>query len=150
MPRFRFALEGLLTSRRAAERLHQRAVAEIERERMGLEDRLRAQQASIAGGRQEVREALVGRIDARVLRLHAANSIQQLRLGQRLALELAGVHRRLEAARQALVEAAQSRRAIELLRERRLEEWNAGIAKAETEAIDELAIIAAARNRTGA
>ena len=146
MPRFRFALEGLLKARRADEQREQRAVADVERERLFLEDRLRRQQHAIASGRQSLRDSLVGSVDAQMLRLHAASTIQQMRQGQRLALELAGVHRRLEAARQTLVEAARARRAIELLRERRFEQWKAALDKAEDAALDELAVIAAARN----
>lgn len=147
MPRFRFALEGLLTARRAAEQQHQRAVAEIERERMTLEDRLRSQQSSIAASRRSLRDSLVGVLDAQMLRLHAASSIQQMRQGQRMALELAGVHKRLELARQSLVEASRARRAIELLRERRFAQWKAALDKAEADTLDELAVIAAARRR---
>jgi flagellar export protein FliJ len=79
--------------------------------------------------------------------MHAVASIQQLRQGQRLALELAGVHKRLELARQSLVEAARERRAIELLRERRFAQWMAALDKAEADMLDELAVIAAARKR---
>lgn len=128
-----------------AEQVKQRAVADIERERLALEDKLRRQQDTIALARDSLRESLIGTLDAHNLRLHAASSIQQMRQAQRLALELAGVHRRLEAARAALIEASRARRAIELLRERRFEQWKAALDKAENNALDELAVIAAAR-----
>jgi len=151
MPAFRFPFEGLLKSRRLAEQARQRAVADLERERRALEDRLRTLQSAIASNRQELRDALVGTVNAHALRLHAASSIQQMRQAQRSALELAGVHRRLDTARAALVEAARARRAIELLRERRLAAWKAALDKAEDQAIDELAVISAARaGRSGA
>jgi flagellar protein FliJ len=51
----------------------------------------------------------------------------------------------MEAARAGLIEAAKARRAVELLRERRWEEWKFAQEKAETAALDELAVIAAAR-----
>ena len=145
MPRFRFALESLLTARRLAEREQQRVVASIERERLALEESLRRQQQDISSARQSLRDSLIGTLDAHILRLHAASSLQQMRSAQRLVLELAGVHRRLETARSALVEAARARRAIELLRERRFAQWKAALAKAEDQALDELAVIAAAR-----
>jgi len=145
MPRFRFPLEGLLKSRRMLEQARQRAVADFERERLALQDRLRRQQEAIVSDRQDLRGALLGTLDAHMLRLHAASSIQQMRLAQRLVLELAGVHRRLETARAALVEASRARRAIELLRERRFEQWKAALDKADNQALDELAVIAAAR-----
>jgi flagellar FliJ protein len=147
MPRFQFALEGLLRARRAVEQQHQRAVAAVERERLSLEDRLRSQQQEIVAARQMLRDSLVGQVDAHALRLHASASIHQMRQAQRMALELAGAHRRLEQARLLLVEAARARRAIELLREGRLAQWRALQEKAETDALDELAVFAAARVR---
>jgi flagellar FliJ protein len=147
MPRFHFPFEGLLKARRLAEREQQRAVAAIERERLTLEDALRRQQQELSSGRQSLRDSLIGTLDAQMLRLHAALSLQQMRGAQRLVLELAGVHRRLEMARAALVEAARARRAIELLRERRLAQWKAALDKAEDHALDELAVIAAGRKQ---
>ncbi len=148
MPRFRFPLDGLLKARHAVEQQKQRAVAEIERERLTLEDQLRSQQQNFAENRQELRDALVGTVNASALRLHAASAIQQMRLAQRLVLELAGAHTRLESARAALVEASRARRAIELLRERRFEQWRASLDKAESVMLDELAVFAAARRRS--
>jgi flagellar FliJ protein len=145
MPRFRFELEALLRSRRLAEQARQREVASIERERSILEDTLRRQQRAIEEGKASLTDALVGTIDAESLRLHAAATMQQLRQGQRIVLELAGVHRRLDSARIALIEAARRRRAVELLRQQRLEQWQAAQDKAETDAIDELAVIRAAQ-----
>jgi flagellar protein FliJ len=144
-PKFNFALESLLKARRMYEQQHQRAVAQIERERISLEDNLRRQQANIALGKQATKSSLIGRIDASALRMHAASSIAVMRAAQRTVLELAGVHRRLDAARLELVEAMRERRAVELLRERRFEQWKYEIDRAENSAIDELAIIAAAR-----
>jgi flagellar FliJ protein len=148
MARFRFPLESLLTARRLAERERQRGVADLERQRMRLEQKLRRMQDAIAGGRQDLRTALVGTLDAQSLRMHAASSLHHLRAAQRVVLELAGVQRNLDAARAALIEAARARRAIELLRDRRLEQWKTAQNKAETDMLDELAVIAAAR-RTG-
>lgn len=145
MAKFRFELEALLRARRLAEQTRQREVAGIERERSILEDTLRRQQRMIEEGKASLTGALVGMIDAEALRLHAAATMQQLRQGQRIVLELAGVHRRFEAARTTLIEAARRRRAVELLRQRRFEQWCAAQDKAETDAIDELAVIRAAQ-----
>jgi flagellar export protein FliJ len=71
--------------------------------------------------------------------------VQQMRHAQRLVLELAGVRRTLEAAQAALADAARGRRAIELLRERRFSQWRQAQDKIENDALDELAVIAAAR-----
>ena len=145
MAKFSFNLEPLLKAKKRVEEVHQRAVAQIDRQRMDLEDRLRRQQANIAQGKQSLRDGLVGTVDTHSLRLHAASSMQMMRTAQRVVLELAGVHKRLEAARATLVAAAKERRAMELLRDQRFAQWKAARDKRETAALDELAVIAAAR-----
>lgn len=148
MAKFTFSLDPLLKARLTVEQRHQRAVAVIEQERRGLEERIRDQQRQIAEGKQTVRGGLIGAVDAQGLRQHAASSLHMMRQAQRLVLELHGVHRRLEAARAGLIEAAKARRAVELLRERRWEEWKSAQERAETAALDELAVIAAARSKS--
>jgi flagellar FliJ protein len=145
MARFRFKLEPLLRARRHVEREKQRAVAGIERERLALEDALRRRQRFVIEGKAALRDHLVGDLDMPSLRAHAGSTIQVMREAERIVLELAGVHKRLEVARSALVEAARDRRSLELLRDRRLAQWKAALNKAEDAALDELAIHAAAR-----
>lgn len=145
MSKFTFSLDPLLKARVAAEREHQRAVAVIEVERQVLEQRLKDQQNLIAEGKLALKDGLVGAVDAANLRQHAASSLHAMRLAQRMALELHGVHRRLHAARTGLVEAARARRVVELLREKRWEEWKRAQEHAETAALDELAVMSAAR-----
>ena len=88
---------------------------------------------------------LIGTIDLSSLRMHAATSIAAMRKAQRIVLQLAGVHKRLEAARSELAQAMKARRVIEILRERRLQEWMALREKTEVNELDELAVIAVAR-----
>jgi flagellar export protein FliJ len=145
MKRFVFKLDPVLRARRRAEQVHQRVVAGLERERVELEDRLRRQQRLMTEGKQALREGLVGSLRMHELRQQAGSSMALLRSAQRLALELAGVHQRIEVARRELVEAARRRRAIELLRDRRYEQWRVAVEKAEISRMDELAAIAAAR-----
>ncbi len=145
MPRFRFKLEPLLTARKQIERAKQRVVAELERRRLELEDMLRSQQRFISEGKQSLRDRMVGSLDLPVMRSHASCTVQLMRRAQRIVLELAGIHSRLQAAREELIEAARDRRAVELLRERRFEQWKADLNKAEDAAVDELAVQAAAR-----
>lgn len=145
MARFVFSLQPVLKARRRAEEELQRAVAQIERERMRLEDVLRGHQRSLVSDKNLLRAGLTGLIDARDLRLQANCARQIMRRAQQIVLELAGVYKRLEAARARLIEATRDRRAIELVRERRYEQFKAAIDKAETAALDELAVIAAAR-----
>jgi flagellar FliJ protein len=145
MTKFHFNLDPLLKAKKRVEEVHQRAVAQIDRQRMDMEASLRRQQANIALGKQSLRESLVGPVDTHSLRLHAASSMQMMRTAQRVVLELAGIHRRLESARVTLVEAAKERRAMELLRDQRFAQWKAAREKRETATLDELAVIAAAR-----
>jgi flagellar biosynthesis chaperone FliJ len=73
--------------------------------------------------------------------MHAASALHEMRDAQRLVIELAGVHRRLEAARVALGTAVRQRQAIEALRERRYRAWLRRRDRAETMALDELAVM---------
>jgi len=150
MARFRFQLEPLLRARRATERSHQLEVAEIDRRRVELEQTLRRQQQFISSGKREMSRRLVGPLEMSSLRQHAGSTIGLMRQGHRIVIELAGLHKRLEAARIRLREAARERRAVERLRERRFDQWRRRMQKAEDAAIDELAVQAAARPRSPA
>lgn len=145
MPRFIFKLEPLLKARRREEQARQRAVAAIERERLELEHRLQRQQRALGEGKRELRDDLVGTVNVTHVRFQASAALQVMRQAQRMALELAGIHKRLAAARGELIEAARARRALELLRESRFARWKTGIEKAEVAALDELAVQQAAR-----
>ncbi len=141
MPRFVFQLEPLLRARKHQEEAHQRAVAQIERQRRELEDTLRRHQRAIAGGKEGLRDMLTGPLDLRSLRGSAGAALHLERQCRRVVLQLAGIHQRLEAERCGLIEAMKQRRAIELLRDRRYEQFKAGQEKAETQALDELAAV---------
>ena len=148
MARFVFSLEPVLKARRRSEETFQRDVAGIERDRMRLEEILRGHQRSLVSNKDVLRAGLTGLIEVRDLRLQANSSLQIMRRAQQIVLELAGVYKRLEAARTRLIEASRRRRAIEFVRDRRYEQWKAALNKAETAALDELAVIAAARKES--
>ena len=143
-----FRLEPLLTVRRRAEDDARRAVAVLQRERLKLEAELRRRQQDIVAGKDRLRGTLTGRLDMGVLRLGAGSTLNVIRQAQQLALKLAGLGKRMESVRQVFLEARVRRRAIELLRERRFDQWKAALEKAETAALDELAVSAAARRET--
>lgn len=157
MARFRFKLEALLEQRRRLEKDRQRLVAEAERERLAIEQRLRACQRAISASKADLRDALVGPVpsmgapgagvDVHSVRLQAGASFHLAAEAQRLAIALSGAHRRWEAARRALLEAARDRKAVETLRDRRFEEWKREQARAETAAVDELVVMRAGRVR---
>lgn len=145
MRKFVFQLQPLLELRRRQEQTKQRALAEINRHRITLEAQLRRQQELIRQDKADLRQRLTGPLDTTALRMNASASLQSLRIAQRLAIELAGAHRRMNSARDELVEATKHRRAMELLRDRRFQQWSAEVEKADVTAMDELAVISAAR-----
>jgi len=138
--RFAFKLEPVLRLREREERERQRAVAVLERERLRLETFIRECQRASRAERGVLRDALAegGRVDLWPVRMQAAAAGELTARAARAAVELAGVLKRIEAARAMLVEATKRRRALELLKERRHEEWRRCEAKAEFLLVDEI------------
>ncbi len=149
MARFLFKLEAVLKQRRNEERDEQLAVAEIERQRIGLENRIRGMQSRIAAERLELRRVLVspGNGFDDIRRQAGAATVLNAQT-QRLVLELAGVHTRLDKARSKLQLATRRRKAMGRLRERRYEAWDMDERRKEAGAADDLNITAAARKET--
>ncbi len=145
MSKFIFALEPLLRVRRAEEESSQRLVADIQRERYTLEDRIRRKQQAITIGKSEQQNCLSGVLDMSMLRSHAGSTLRLMRDAQRIVLELAGLHKRQEVARDKLLEDTRRRRVVELLRENRFRRWKWTQEKIERDALDELAVNGAAR-----
>jgi flagellar FliJ protein len=153
MAKFVFRLQPLLRARQAVERQRQVAVAVLERERLALEDELRAVQRAIVAEKGELREQLspnVGgasaRLDLRGVRFQAGASLRLATRAQQVVLRLAGTHTRLEQARGLLLEAAKARKAVELLRERQLEEFVVEQKRREFAALDDMMVM---RGRAG-
>ena len=138
MPVFRFTLERILDLRLDEEDAKRRALAAIEARRRSLEESLRSRQAEIAAGRDEWRAGLVGPVDAEALRHNARAALGLVRRAQRAVLELAALEKALARARMELVEAARARRALEILRERRLAAHLAEEGRREQSALDEM------------
>jgi len=141
MARFRFRLDTLLEARRRAERDRQIELAELERERLRLEDAIRSRYAAARAGREDLRRALTPGAPRTMasVRLQATASLSLETQTQRLAIELAGVLRRLEGARERLLEAARERQAVERLREKRRDSWLAQERRREAIEQDEIA-----------
>jgi flagellar protein FliJ len=148
MARFRFGLQAVLDHREMIERQQQKVVAGFEAQRVRLEGVLRECQRSIATEKAGQR-TMLGSADIYGARQQAAAALRLMVAAQRAAVELAGVHKRLEAARAELLEAAKRRKAVELLRERRFEEWKRDLDRRELAAVDELAVMRAARKDDG-
>ncbi|MEO0511704.1 MAG: hypothetical protein AAF108_02255 [Planctomycetota bacterium] len=149
MSRFVFQYEAVLRVRRHEERQKQRRLAELERERGGMEERLRAIRRDLLGDRVTVREvAAGGSVDVSALRSKAASAVRSRAEAERTAIALAGVLRRIGAARSELLNAATARRSLELLRERRAEEHKRAELKRELAEIDDLVSVRASGGRS--
>ncbi|GAB5495948.1 MAG: hypothetical protein Phyf2KO_10280 [Phycisphaerales bacterium] len=150
MAKFRFRLQPVLRQRELAERDEQLKVAQVEQQRLRLEDRLRACQQRIESEQGELGGLISsGAINPAEARAQGAAVLAAKAEAQRLAVELAGVYKRLEAARGLLAKAAMKRRSMELLRDSHKENWKREINKAEDLAVDELAVLRASRRNEG-
>jgi len=151
MARFVFELDAVLEQRLAAERSKQVAVAALERQRIDLEDRVREIQRDIVREKEDLRDHLtpagggVGVVDVRTVRLQAGASLRMVGLAHHAALRLSGVLARLQGARRELLDATTRRKAVEVLRERRLAAWKRARSRREDAAIDELSVMSVPR-----
>jgi len=140
MAGFRFRLDPVLRQRERHEQSQQRVVAELERERIALEGRIRGWQRSIAQEKDDLAARLGpgSTADVRAARVQANASLTMAAQAQEAVLLLAGVHERIDRARLELVRRATARKALESLRERRLEAWRAEQNRRESIALDEI------------
>jgi flagellar protein FliJ len=158
MARFRFTLQALLDQRERVEQDRRRDVAAVEATRLELRRTLDAARAREADERRTWREIL-GPRDAASEPSNRASGALDLAAVCRQAHAIAGMARHtgeierqivrvegeLAAARERLAHAAKERRAMELLRDQRLEQWKRGEARAEEAALDEIAVAREAR-----
>ena len=146
-----FELQAVLKQGQAEERQRQLEVAALEAQRREIEDLIRSYQRDLMHERAELREQLdiekdgAVKLDLRGVRFQAGAALRLVTLAQRAVLQLAGVHKKLDAARITLLEAAMKRKAVETLRERRLEEWKYQQKKLEEASTDEMNVVRAAR-----
>jgi len=153
MATFIFSLQALLDQRLHFERERQLSVAAIERERLELEARVTACQNEIRSHKEDLRQLLGGptggAVDTRTVRLQAGAALHARARTQRMALQLAGLYRRLESARSELRKATMKRRAVELLRDKQFNEWKREIERRESRELDEIGTMRAARIAQG-
>lgn len=147
MPKFRFELEAVIKQRLAIERQKQLVLADLERMRLVLEDKLRGFQASITAEKNDLRDSLGSAnpssgssVDLSRVRMQANMSLHLVAKAQQTVFQLAALHRRLEAARKDLLAATTRRKAVEKLKERRYEKWRAEQASLEARVLDEIAV----------
>lgn len=163
--RFVFSLEAVLRQRRAAEEQRQLVVAALERERIGLEERIRGFQRSITSAKEDLRLRLgqergsgggggdggrAGTVSIPEVKMQANASLHLVARAQQAVIELAGLHRRIDAARLELLRATTARKAVELLRTRRYEEWREENKRKEAAELDEINVTRHGRNEEAA
>lgn len=151
MAGFVFELQAVLDHRTAVERQRQRDVAALEAQRIGLEEEIRGYRMRIESAREELRRALGserdrgGSADLLAARREAAASLHLIARAQQAARRLAGVLSRLDRARAELIRATVDRKAVEALRQRRLQAWKSERQRRESAALDELNVMRAGR-----
>lgn len=152
MARFKFELETVLDIRRNVERNKQLIVAELERDRLAIEGRIRGFQQQIVAERNDLRAHLDAErrdddapIDLSAVRMQANASLHLVAKAHQEVLRLAGVHKRIDAARLDLLKATTDRKAVETLRQRRYDAWMIEQNRREERALDEIATIGASR-----
>jgi flagellar FliJ protein len=139
MARFIFKLQAVLRQRRIIEDQRKKALADLLRQRVGLENELRDMQTAIRDDKSRMTGALIGRVDVRRIRQHASHVAQTTARAHTIVLRLSGLHHQIDHARAALLRAARDRKAIELLRDRQHRRWLAEQNRREAAALDELA-----------
>jgi len=152
MAKFRFQLQPVLDHRIAIERERMRALGELERDRLRLEARLRELREAATTEREDLRAALAGHsgpVDLTRVRLQAHAGFRCANEEHRTVLALAGVLERITRARQLLLEATTRRKGVELLKEKRLQEWRDEQNRREDALLDEIAVTRAANAGDG-
>jgi flagellar export protein FliJ len=156
MARFRFQLEPVLAQRQRVEDRCKLVVADLERQRLEIERALRELQDGIVRERSELRRHLGtpgsagsggegGPVELRDAKLQAAAAFTMDLRARQEVLRLAGLHKRLEAARSELLKATTARKAVDLLKERRWEAWRLEQSRVESAGVDEMAVMRAHR-----
>lgn len=147
MAKFVFQFEALLTTRRNTEEQRQRELGEVMRKRTDMLTELSTIQSTIRQSKTELSDALTGRVDMTRVGQFARYSASSSARAMAVVSKLAQVEREVEAARQRLLQSVKERKAIELLKKRRLEEFKQQAERVEAEALDEMAVQRHARGK---
>ena len=139
--RFVFELQAVFEQRRREEQRAQAALAATEHERLEIERELAALRSSVEAERDVARSMMVGQLTATSLREHIAGELGADRRARALAVRLAGVQKRIDAARDVLRQASVQHEAIKRLREQRLRAWMDELEKAERLEVDDLMVM---------
>tara|TARA_R110002072_G_scaffold2188_10_gene18126 strand:- start:1219 stop:1680 length:462 start_codon:yes stop_codon:yes gene_type:complete len=149
MAGFKFKLQPVLEMREREEREKKLALAELERERMWIENRIRGYQRNIETEQSSLAQMLgtQGGVDLRGARLQANAAVSNRFSAQRAVLELTGVHHQIERARTELAEASARRKAVELLRDRQQEAFELEQRRRESIEMDDMSVMRYSRGQ---
>ncbi len=145
MAKFRFQFEKVLEHRRSIEEARLRELRALSDERAAMQGEIQGLAAAITRSRLELGASLIGKVDLSQVARFAQFSGQTRFRVQEVAMGMAVLERRIVEARQRVVEARRDRRALELLRERRLEAWKREQDRRETVELDDLSAGVSAR-----
>lgn len=149
MARFEFKLEPLLRQRKAVEDQCQRDLAKIMRQRMILQNQLRSIQQTITQSKRDLSHGLIGRVDLDQIAQFSRYSGQVTQRAHALVIKLAAVEKMIDKARAQLTQAMRDRQALQLLRDRRYEQWRLRQQRLESAQLDEMAVQRYAREAMG-
>ena len=139
MPKFVFKLDPVLRHRKQVEQERQRELAEAQAEMVRLEGQLRALDASVRDGRDDLRgNRLIGTLDMRFLAAHRRFEHAVRQEAVAVAQAMARQQARVQEAQGRLAEAAKERKILEKLRERHLDAWRAEQSRKEGIEADEV------------
>ncbi len=144
--KFQFRLEPVLTQRRAQEESCQRDLAKSLRQRMILQDQLQKMQHTITQSKQQLADGLVGAVDVGRISEFTRYSGQVTQRAHAFVMKLAGVEQQIQATRNRLMEATRARKALELLRQQRYQQWKRIVERQEARQLDEIASMRYAYN----
>jgi len=139
MSKFRFKFQTLLAHHRRVEDQRQRDLAQQLRTRMILQDQIRDMQDTIRDSKQSMADGLVGKVDLNRVGQFARYSGHAAQRARQIVIKLAALEKKVEEARQTLLEATKQRKALELLRDKHEAKWQYEQNRKETNELDELA-----------
>ncbi|MFN7442451.1 MAG: flagellar export protein FliJ [bacterium] len=152
LAKFVFQLEAVIEQRKGIERQRQLALGRVQAQRLAVEAKVEAVRRRLDERRLDLRDRLApGRgVEIGAVRMQSASALFGLVELRRLAVELSGVLKRVEAARAELLRATVARKAVEHLRAKALAEWLREQARREGAELDDLVLMRRAALASGA
>lgn len=147
MARFIFTLQPVLEMREREEEQKKTVLAQLETNRLQIEDRIRGYQQNIELEQSSLAQMLVGKdgIDLRGARLQANAAIKNRFSAQKAVLELAGLHNLITQARAELGKASAARKAVEMLKEKQRQAFDMEQRRRESSELDDISVMRHAR-----